>query len=61
MAFSQLLMKLCPTVDIILPKVIGGTSKIMKNKVGRIPGPPKNSFWCFENEAVFFRKIAIDF
>lgn len=56
MAFSQLLMKLCHTVDIILPKGIGGTSKIMKNKVGRTPRPPKNTFWYSENEAVFYRK-----
>lgn len=61
MAFSQLSMKLCHTVDIILPKAIGGTSKIMKSKVGRIPGPHKNSFWCFKNEAVLLGKTAIDF
>lgn len=44
MAFSQLLMKLCHTVDITLPKGIGGTSKIMKSKVGRHLDPPQILF-----------------
>lgn len=62
MAFSQLLMKLCPTVDTILPKGIGGISKITKSKVGKTPRTPlRTLFWYFENEAVFYRKRAVDF
>ena len=60
MVFSQLLMKLCHIVDIILPKGIGGTSKIMKSKVGGHMGSPKTLFVTLRMK-LFFQKRAVWF
>lgn len=63
MVFSQLLMKLCRTVDIILPKGTGGTLKIMKSKVSRVPRPSQNGLilWSCSSKACYVTEIGFNF